>query len=298
VAEKAEVRPYKNKDAPELTRIHNEIYRDEVIFSNRFRRRLASLQKSGGRIWTILVDGKPVGYASVQPVPGLEGIFDLQGYIDPKYQRNGLGGHLLNHLLADLEGSPTRQVSHPVNDIGEPAALFLKQHGFFIEHVEIFLTLDMDRRLPANELPAGYTLKNYSRPTAISHFRDLYDKVFSDYPWYQPYESDSQVSAELADSTDILFLLHHRQPIGFLWIRWLGLDRAEIEPLGILPAYQRQGLGRSLFLAALEEMAKGGARHVSVGVWQDNEAAIRFYEGLGFIPDQTVTYLAYNLNQR
>lgn len=296
MVERAEVRPSKQEDAPELARIHNENYRDDLGLSDRFRRRMAAIQKSGGSLWTILVNRKQVGYASVQPVPGLDGIYDLQVCIDPRHQRRGLGSQLLNHLLADLKGSPVRQVSHPVNDASEPAALFLRQHGFFIEHVEVFLYLDIERRLPVTELPAGYTLKHFPQPTAISHLRDLYDMVFSGAPWYQPYVSDRQVAAELADASDILFLLHRHQPIGFLWIHWLELDQAEIEPLGILPAYQGGGLGRSLLLAGLEQIAQGGATQVSVGVWQENKAAIRFYKRLGFVQHQTMTYLAYNLN--
>lgn len=296
MAVKVEVRAYEQRDASELARIHNEIYRDGVVFSDRFRRQMADLQKSDGRIWTAVVDRKAVGYASIRPVPGLVGIYDLQGCIDPRHQRKGLASRLLAHLLADLKGSPVRQVSHPVNNTSEPAARFLKVHGFFVEHVELFLTLDIENRLPATELPAGFTLKSFSRSAAVDHFRNMYDLVFSGYPWYQPYVSDRQVSADLADSTDILFLLHHRKSIGFLWMHWPELDQVEIEPLGILPEYRRQGLGRSLMIAALEKMAERGAIQVSVGVWLENKAAIRFYERLGFMPDQTVTYLAYNLN--
>lgn len=296
--EKAEVRPYEQKDVPELARIHNSIYRDDVVLSDRFRARLAVIQKSAGSIWTILLDRKPVGYASVRPVPGLDGIYDLQGCIDPQHQRRGLGSRLLNYLLDDLKGSPVRQVSHPVNDTGEPATRFLKSHGFFVEHEEVFLNLDVERRLSVTELPAGYTLQHFPRSDAISHLRDLYDKVFFGVPWYQPYVSDRQVAAELVDPSDILFLLHQHQPIGFLWIHWSEFDQAEIEPLGILPAYQGGGLGRSLLLAGLEQIAQGGARQVSVGVWQENKAAMRFYERLGFVQHQTVTYLAYNLNYR
>lgn len=295
---KAELRVYEHGDAPELARIHNEIYQDGVVFSGRFRRKMAAILKSGGRIWTAVLDRKPVGYASIQPVPGLDGIVDLQGCIDSRHQRQGLASQLLTHLLADLTGSQVRQVSHPVNNVSDPAAHFLKHHGFFVEHVELFLILDIEKRLPPAELPPGYTIQNFSRTAAIGYFRDLYHLVFSGYPWYQPYSSDRQVSVDLTDPADILFLLHHGQPIGFLWIRWPELEQAEIEPFGILPAYRRQGLGRSLLLAALEQMAKRGMSQVSVGVWLENKDAIRFYERLGFLHDHTVTYLAYNLNYR
>jgi mycothiol synthase len=228
----------------------------------------------------------------------LDGIYDLQGCIAPEHQRQGLGSVLLNFLLAELQGSDVRQLSHMVNSTDTPAAQFLHRHGFFAEHEECILSLNDLSQLSPGQIPPGYTLRTFSRPAATRHFRRLYDLVFANLPWYQPYRSDREVAADLVDPADLLFLLDNQTPIGFLWVRWPELERGEIEPVGILPAYQRQGLGRRLMLAALHQMAEQGAREVALGVWNNNVVALDLYRSLGFRQSLTVIYLALNLNYR
>jgi len=48
------------------------------------------------------------------------------------------------------------------------------------------------------------------------------------------------------------------------------------------PARRREGLGRKLVLAALDEAVAGGLQLVTLNVRRQNEAAIRTYTGLGF----------------
>ena len=294
----SEVRAYKKQDAPALARIHDAVYRDGSSLSGQLRRRMATLLQSGGEIWVILIGGLLVGYASLRPVPGLDGIYDLQGCIVPERQRQGFGSELLNFLLAELQGSDVRQLSHMVNSKDTPAAQFLHCHGFFVEHEECFLSLKDLSQLSPGQIPPGYTLRTFSRPAATRHFRRLYDLIFAGLPWYQPYHSDKEVAADLVDPADLLFLLDNHTPIGFLWVHWSEFERGEIEPVGILPAYRRQGLGCRLMLAALRQMAEQGAREVALGVWNNNVAALNLYRSLGFRQSHTVIYLALNLNYR
>jgi len=54
------------------------------------------------------------------------------------------------------------------------------------------------------------------------------------------------------------------------------------------PARRRQGLGRLLLIAVLDEARGLGAGLVSLNVRRRNEAAIRLYTGLGFRDDEDV----------
>ncbi|MEW5988354.1 MAG: N-acetyltransferase, partial [Chloroflexota bacterium] len=83
--------------------------------------------------------------------------------------------------------------------------------------------------------------------------------------------------------------------VGFVWTRQLDAHAGEIEPLGVRPAYQRQGYGRALLLAGLRQLAKRGAERAQLGVWVENTAAIHLYQSVGFQRLQTITYLALNL---
>jgi mycothiol synthase len=291
------IRSYGTADARALVKIHNAGFPDDPYSLFQFRRWLYRVLAAGGRAWVLSVDGATAGYASVAPVSGLEGIFELYGCIAPSWQRQGLGTKLWSHLLADLGQSDVRQVAHPVASLDSPAASFLLGLDFFIEHEELRLDLADMSHLPSAGLPPGFHLKTYSQSLAIRHFRRLYDACFSGLPWYQPYVSDQEAAAEMVDAGDLLFLLDGRTPVGFLWMRWLELSVGEIEPVGLLPQYRGRGLGRILFLSGLRRLADQGAEKVTLGVWDNNHDAIHLYESLGFRHVDRLIYLAYNVGK-
>jgi ribosomal protein S18 acetylase RimI-like enzyme len=117
-------------------------------------------------------------------------------------------------------------------------------------------------------------------------------------PWYQPYTSAGEVTAELSDPADLLFLLDGEKTAGFAWLRMPEPNVGEIEPFGLLPVYQGQGLGVAFLTAAVQRLAAKGAKQVRIGAWQPNERAIRLYQRLGFKHINTQTYLAYNYDHK
>ena len=160
--------------------------------------------------------------------------------------------------------------------------------------------MDKDNLSELRPIPTldGYLLKSYRRSTAIKRFRELYESSFAGLVWYQPYLSDAEVTSEMEDDDSIIFLLEHGVPVGFIWLRWPETMTAEIEPVGIVESRQGRGLGRYLVENALRVAADQGADRVTIGVWSENETAIRLYLDLGFRQVRTVTYLAYNLSPR
>ncbi len=61
------------------------------------------------------------------------------------------------------------------------------------------------------------------------------------------------------------------------------MDEAEILTIGVLPEARRQGLGRSLLLAAMHRAAENDARSLFLEVAEDNAAARNLYCSLGFV---------------
>lgn len=290
-----EIRPYRLTDGQALCQLFN----DRAGGGNRkvhwWEDYLAGVLARDGRIWTQFIDDQLVGFALIDPVPALNGLYELQGRIAAKVRRQGLGRQLLGWLLADLKGSPVKQIGHPVNSLTSEAALFLLSQGFFIEHQEIRMVLPSLSHLPPARLPAGFYLQTFSTPLAISLFRQLYEDSFRKLPWYQPYLSDQEVSTSLADSADLLFLMHGDRPVGLAWLRWPVNDSAQIEPFGLIALYQGRGLSRPFLRTILNQAKERGARQVILGVWQDNKAAIHLYQKAGFRPTFTTTYLAHNI---
>jgi ribosomal protein S18 acetylase RimI-like enzyme len=237
-------------------------------------------------VWLLEDGGRVVGYTAVSPVPGLESIYELSGGILPEKRRQGLGSHLLQHVLHEANRLNIRQLSHCVTDLDSPAAHFLRRHHFLIEHEEWLLHLSpLPPRTPA-PLPSCQLQTRHS-PTSL--FRHLYDQSFGGTPWYQPY-SEEEVENSLDDPGDILFLFKDDQPVGFAW-----LQSEQIEPIGIVREEWEKGYGRYLLLAALHKLKQRGADQAKIGVWRTNHAAVHLYQSVGFQCWQTLTYLAFDI---
>jgi len=63
---------------------------------------------------------------------------------------------------------------------------------------------------------------------------------------------------------------------------WLVLDEIHINNVAILPEYRGRGFGTRLMRRVLTEGRRLGATRATLEVRASNEAARRFYEGLGF----------------
>lgn len=60
-------------------------------------------------------------------------------------------------------------------------------------------------------------------------------------------------------------------------------DEAEILTVAVVPELQNRGLGRALLEAAMASATRSGAKTMFLEVAADNQAAIRLYQGCGFI---------------
>jgi ribosomal protein S18 acetylase RimI-like enzyme len=78
-------------------------------------------------------------------------------------------------------------------------------------------------------------------------------------------------------------------PVGYALVHmrgpeetWATGDRiAELETLGVLPAFRGRGTSMALTEAVQRELRRIGTEHMAVSVIASNEAALRFYERLG-----------------
>ena len=76
-------------------------------------------------------------------------------------------------------------------------------------------------------------------------------------------------------------------PVGFLCLKETGQDTAELEVMGVLQAYHRQGIGRSLFEAAKRVAIDHGysflqVKTVKMGCYEEYDKTNLFYLSLGF----------------
>ena len=247
--------------------------------------------EGGARVWLVARGRRLAGYAAVEPLPGLPGVYDLSGGVAPARRRLGLGGRLLAHAAAHAPALGARELSARVERLEDETAVFLLRRGFRVEHEECLLELaDLSDLPPLPDAP-GVTVAALPRRQAVAEFLRLYQQSFNGWPWSQPY-SEVEVAATLARADDLLFATVGDKPVGVVWHERLPNGRGRVEPIGIAAAHQGQGHGRRLLLAALHSLRRQGAAPVEIGLWRTNEVAMHLYEGLGFTEVANWYYLA------
>jgi ribosomal-protein-alanine N-acetyltransferase len=96
-------------------------------------------------------------------------------------------------------------------------------------------------------------------------------------PW-----SEKALTELLAMPGAFAFVIQEEaEPVGFVLAR-VAADEAEIVTLAVIPDNRRSGLGRRLMDKALDEARRRGAVRVFLEVAENNRAARRLYENLGF----------------
>jgi ribosomal protein S18 acetylase RimI-like enzyme len=291
-----EIRPYQPHHAPALVGSYNALYEKPITVAA-FVDQMAALVGENGRCWTITdPQNQPVGYASVEPVTGLPGLAELDGLIDPRWQRRGLGSRLLAHVCRELAGGPMRQLSHSLTDLNSPAASFLRHHRFQLSHQEHNLLLTGWDNLPPLQppTPQSRVASLGQVDQARSLFNRLYGASFAPHAWHQPY-SPAELAVTLKAAADLRFLWQGQQAIGFVWLHYPAAAEAEIEPMGIVPEKQGMGYGRYLLLDTCHYLRRRQIERLHLGVWASNKVALSLYEQFGFRHNGTRSYLTLQI---
>ena len=91
--------------------------------------------------WVLDLANRPIGYARIDETPGLEGVFDLHGFIAAARQRKGHGTILLDFITDVLKARGARRLHHATVSQQSAAYMFLTARGFHVEHIERLMEL-------------------------------------------------------------------------------------------------------------------------------------------------------------
>ncbi len=78
-----------------------------------------------------------------------------------------------------------------------------------------------------------------------------------------------------------LLAVLEEKTVGYI-IYWLLPTEVDIHNLAVGPVYRRQGVGKALLRAVIEEAKEHGSERVTLEVRKSNEAAQRLYYSIGF----------------
>ena len=243
----------------------------------------------GGRDVVVRTDeGILAGYARID-----DGVAEL--VVHPDHRRRGWGTALLRQVLALAGDRPVSVWAH--GDLPGSAEL-LAHHGFTRSRV----LLQMRRELagvdpdPRPPLPAGI----HVRPFRPGHDEEAWLAVNAQaFDWHPEQGRMTREDLELREGEPWFdpegFLMAWQgdpddggELLGFHWTKVHPPGETapeavgEIYVLGVGPAAQGLGLGRALTDLGLAHLRRRGLEQVLLYVEEDNQSAVRLYEGRGF----------------
>ncbi|MGI8523556.1 MAG: mycothiol synthase [Nocardioides sp.] len=209
--------------------------------------------------------------------------------VAPAVRRAGYGRSLAGAALAD---APTHVDAWSHGD--SPGAAALAAEVGFKKARELWVL----RRPSAGVAEPGpverVTIRSY-RPGDETELLRVNAAAFANHP-----EQGSMDAADLAERMaepwfDPAGLLVAEDEegglLGFHWTKQHSADLGEVYVVGIDPAAQGRGLGRTLTAAGLTHLAGLGVADIELYVESDNAPAVSMYERLGFT--HTATHVRY-----
>lgn len=246
---------------------------------------MLAIARTTARQWLVPRDvggpqaGELVGYAQHDPAFGTAQLF-----VHPEFRRRGIGGALLDAVLADgASGVWAFGDLAGAQALAARAGLVARRRLLIMER-----PLGADQQRP--EPPAGITLRSFAdgdeqeflavNAAAFAHHPEQGTFSAADLrarraePWWEP--------AGLIVATDAEGL------VGFHWTKRHDASTGEVYVIGVHPRAQGLGLGSVLLDAGLAHLASAGCTRVILYVEADNPA-VRLYERQGFQVTHTDT---------
>ncbi|MFI6457603.1 mycothiol synthase [Streptosporangium amethystogenes] len=233
------------------------------------------------------------GYAHLDPTDPVEGPSG-ELVVHPAFRGRGYGRRLLRAVL-DRAGGHLRLWAHG----GHPAADALAlSEGFERARSLWQMRRPLTTDIGGFDLPEGVRLRTFEPGTSDQEaWLALNARAFADHPEQGAWTLDDLRLREREpwfDPAGFFLAVRPGGPegrdrlVGFHWTKVHGDGDHAHEPIGevyvvgVDPAEQGGGLGRSLTLAGLAHLRSRDLTHVMLYVDESNSAAIRLYQGLGF----------------
>ncbi len=230
-----------------------------------------------------------VGY--LQMAPGRGGAdATAELVVHPQFRRRGHGSQLAR-AAGELSGGRVRFWAHATLPAARATA-----HALHLVAVRELLRMSRKLRdIPEPVVPQGVRVRTYGGSVDDAELLRVNNAAFAWHP-EQGGLTDADLAARLAepwfDPAGLFLAVDERTGalLGFHWTKVHNDRVGEVYVIGVDPAAQGRGLGRTMTLVGLNHLAHrlagsaeaAGRSGVMLYVESDNVAAVNTYRGLGF----------------
>ncbi|MEU7880631.1 mycothiol synthase [Microbispora bryophytorum] len=236
----------------------------------------------GARAVLLYEDGKVAGFAHLDPADPAEGPSG-ELVVHPAFRGRGLGRRLLGDAL-EASGGRLRLWAH--GDL--PGAARLAASAGLARARSLWqMRRPLSEPLPAAALPEGVRLRTFEPGRDEKAWLTLNALAFATHPEqgsWTPADLELRERESWFDPAGFFLAVRGEALAGFHWTKVHGGDEpiGEVYVVGVAPGERGTGLGRALTLAGLAHLRALGLAQVMLYVDEENTAAVRLYESLGF----------------
>src|SRR5215216_3552319 len=253
-------------------------------------------------VWIAEADRKLVGYAVALEQPSER--CTVYVVVHPSQRRKGLGSQLLDLTLNRARAAGAKTILIYANERNSASNLFLQHHGFVSVGSSGTMKSNDTMQTHPLELPAGFSLKQYSEINKPIVLLNALDDCYLDMWGHQHH--DKRTEEELLSPNflkyyspeDILLLFDPQGMIsGICTLKSEGKreengDKVDLlDGPGVIKEYRQEGYQRQLVIAGMEQLRKKETRPIVLEFWGESEQALEIYRSLGFeMANHLLTY--------
>jgi len=152
---------------------------------------------------------------------------------------------------------------------------------------QVFMERPAAEPVPPAVLPEGFTVRPLAGPSEVAAYAELHRAAFGSANMTAAWRARTLVQPEYLPDLDLVVAAPDGRLAAFC-VGWLdrqgpdGTVLGQVEPLGVHPDFQGQGLGRAVLLESLRRMQEHGATLLTVETDTYRDAAFALYQSAGF----------------
>ena len=236
-----------------------------------------------------------VGYAHTRWNPkGSTPRMAVEVVVHPQYYGSDVARLLLWETRSVLGRAGGGVLFLWVHRVEDPEDTLARRLGFRVQRELAFMSRRLDEAPPEPRVPEGVELRAFRPGRDDAEFLRVNNAAFEGHPenggWTAEDFAERQ-GLEWFDPDGLIMAWRGERLAGFHWTKWHSHDSDEVpahEPvgevyvLGVDPAEQGTGLGRTLLYAGLRHLHARACRQAILYVDRANTGAVALYESAGF----------------